>query len=650
MEIPKQLQETSFRFVLLGEWNKWKNKETAEETTFPTEIYDELKKEKIWTPLGKAPFEKGWQKKGYKFNDNKFLEHIKTKNYGVIGGYGNLVIVDIDDVELAKSLEAEYDTFTIRTGGGGKHFYFICEDEITNKVLVEEKGEVRAKNYQVVCSPCKHPSGRNYEIHIDKPIKKASSKFILGLIKGYLRKDILNNEEKPKDTSRSGLEYRKVLALIKEGKEKEKIFQEMMAYSKWATSTPQYKELTYTKAKGFIEKELTEEEIKAILNDVYPKIIKILKDYCDMKEDYYPLVSLWVIGTYFHKQFPTYPYLYFNAMKGSGKTRILKLLSNISHNGKLITSLSEAVLFRTASQSTFCLDEFERVAGKEKQALRELLNASYKRGMSVERAKKFSFKGNEGYKIEKYDLYCPIALANIWGMEDVLGDRCISLTLEKSDNPTITRILELFEENEEIEDIKLTLGSVCSVLAFVLQKYNVWNSYVRAKNSTLNNKTLLSTNTTQHYKHYSFFDKIYDTGLNSRYLELFFPLFLLAELCGKMDVVIEIAQKIVKEKKDVDIDENRDVSLIDFVANKEVSGNFVSLKEILKEFREHYTDDEDEGKWINSKWLGRALKRLSLIKDKRKVRGCRETILDIEKAKRKILMFKTSEKEPSKEE
>jgi len=34
--------------------------------------------------------------------------------------------------------------------------------------------------------------------------------------------------------------------------------------------------------------------------------------------------------------------------------------------------------------------------------------------------------------IEEFAVYCPIAMANIRGMENVLGDRCISLILEKS--------------------------------------------------------------------------------------------------------------------------------------------------------------------------------------------------------------------------
>ena len=56
----------------------------------------------------------------------------------------------------------------------------------------------------------------------------------------------------------------------------------------------------------------------------YVQVKEILREYMDLDERYYSLVSVWIIGTYFHKQFPSYPYLFFNAMKGSGKTRMLK--------------------------------------------------------------------------------------------------------------------------------------------------------------------------------------------------------------------------------------------------------------------------------------------------------------------------------------
>ena len=67
--------------------------------------------------------------------------------------------------------------------------------------------------------------------------------------------------------------------------------------------------------------------------------------------------------------------------------------------------------------------------------------------------------------------------------------------------------------------------------------------------------------------------------------------------------------------------------------------NFVSLKQITSEFRLFGQEDEEGFNWLNSKWIGRALKRLKLISDKRRTNRGVEVILDVAKAKKKIKMF-----------
>ena len=39
------------------------------------------------------------------------------------------------------------------------------------------------------------------------------------------------------------------------------------------------------------------------LIEIYRTLQDILKQYIDMREDYYPLIALWIIGTYIHKSF-----------------------------------------------------------------------------------------------------------------------------------------------------------------------------------------------------------------------------------------------------------------------------------------------------------------------------------------------------------
>lgn len=381
--------------------------------------------------------------------------------------------------------------------------------------------------------------------------------------------------------------------------------------------------------------DITETDIKKIMKESYLKILNVIRDYVDLREDYYPIVTLWILGTYMHKSFRTYPYLYFNAMKGSGKSRLLGLIAYLSYNGKIVVNMSESVLFRTAQNSTICIDEFEQSKGKEKANLRELLNASYKKGVSVERAKRVQTSKGEEWEIERFDTFCPVAVANISGMDEVLADRSIKLTLERTSNESISRKVEIWDLDAEISQILEKLVSFSVVLSSVgsiyREFYKLWN--VALKTNITHNIHYI----TQHY-YTHIIEKILSSSLNGRHLELFFPLFVLANYCEILDEVIDIAEKMIKEKKEEDVYENRDISLIEFISKQTSFGEWISQKRLLERFKS-YIEAEDD-RWLNAQWFGIALKRLNLLKESRRVGSGKEIILNISKAQEKIKMFK----------
>jgi len=59
----------------------------------------------------------------------------------------------------------------------------------------------------------------------------------------------------------------------------------------------------------------SDEEIIKVITNLYTAIIRILKNYIDTSEETCSIISLWIIGTYVHDLFSSYPYLFFNAMK-----------------------------------------------------------------------------------------------------------------------------------------------------------------------------------------------------------------------------------------------------------------------------------------------------------------------------------------------
>jgi len=250
--IPKHLQKEEYRFVLLGKWDEYMHQKTKEKKKFYPETAAELEEiKKDWTVLGKAPFEKDWQKKGYKYNDPKLLAHIKSgKNYGVIGGDGELRMRDIDDdQEYCKTVLEETNSFAVKTGSGGLHVYFKSP-YATNHVLTN--GELRATNYQVVGPTCIHPLGKRYEVVKDLSILEVDEKTTIDLIKPFMKEASSTTKLEPvkkTDKSRSGKEFGEVCKLIEKGLSDEEINKEMMAFAKWGSSSDQYKEITLKNAR-----------------------------------------------------------------------------------------------------------------------------------------------------------------------------------------------------------------------------------------------------------------------------------------------------------------------------------------------------------------------------------------------------------------
>lgn len=143
--LPKQLQNDSFGFVKLK-------------------------------PNSKIPFEKEWQRNPYTHTEiTNWI--VKGNNYGVMGGIGNLVIIDSDDATLSDLIYKELpETFTVKTSKGN-HFYYIVP--IVDKKIILTKdglhfGEIISHGSQVVGPNCKHPSGIVYTVERDLPIHQFS--------------------------------------------------------------------------------------------------------------------------------------------------------------------------------------------------------------------------------------------------------------------------------------------------------------------------------------------------------------------------------------------------------------------------------------------------------------------------------------------
>lgn len=386
--------------------------------------------------------------------------------------------------------------------------------------------------------------------------------------------------------------------------------------------------------------------------DSYERILEILDYYMDIPEGQAKLIAIWILGTYLHETFNTFPFLFINAMRGSGKTRLLKIISHLAYGGTgmVSTEPTEAVLYRTPKHHTLCFDEFEGIGGKEKSTFRQYMNASYKKGGIVQRAKKVRKEKEENYEIEYFEPYKPIAMANIWGMEEVLGDRCLTIILQKSNNSAKTKKIEDFDTNPAFKTVKsINANFQCSLCSVVTSRNYIttWNNYI----STLYTNYITNTNNTNYidYSLEEMFLKIEKSDIDGRNLELIFPLLITARLLNPdiFEEILDICKEMVKVKKEDELSESKDVTFIDYIASRyDADLKYHPINEITREFRAYLSEIEDvDDKWLNTKWIGRALKRLDLIIDKRRVARGNEVTLNVVKAKEKLKMFKPLKKE-----
>ncbi|MBU0959373.1 MAG: DUF3631 domain-containing protein [Nanoarchaeota archaeon] len=158
----------------------------------------------------------------------------------------------------------------------------------------------------------------------------------------------------------------------------------------------------------------------------YNQIRNRIEYFMDVKDKrIYDLATCWVIGTYCYELFETYGYLYFRAMRDSGKSKFKKILRLIGFNGQEASSITEASFFRTIenTKGLLCLDEYEKMDSDRKKATDLLLNAGIEQGASVKRYD-VDLKMNLDFGV-----YCPKIICNITGLNPTTMSRCIVVNL-----------------------------------------------------------------------------------------------------------------------------------------------------------------------------------------------------------------------------
>lgn len=175
--------------------------------------------------------------------------------------------------------------------------------------------------------------------------------------------------------------------------------------------------------------------------DVFIKTTDLLKYYLDIEsEQLYKVIALWLIGTYFYRQFKAYPYFNVNGLMNSGKSKMLELCALIAFNGELLMGSTPAYIIRSINDNcaTICLDEAEKLkdtTNPDSQTLIYMLNSGYKMGPKI--GKMSASDKGKGWNQVKFDPYSPKMIAGINNISDTLLSRSVNLTLIASDKPEI---------------------------------------------------------------------------------------------------------------------------------------------------------------------------------------------------------------------
>jgi len=148
-------------------------------------------------------------------------------------------------------------------------------------------------------------------------------------------------------------------------------------------------------------------------------------------------IALWIAHTHALAAFDVTAYLDVrSAARRSGKSRLLEVIRELIPSPELVAQLTEAATFRLiedqARPPTLLIDEVDAIfkgpPTERTEGLRALLNAGYRRGLTVPRCVGMG----RSIKVHRFPTFCPKAFSGIGSsLPDTVTDRSISIVLPR---------------------------------------------------------------------------------------------------------------------------------------------------------------------------------------------------------------------------
>ena len=172
------------------------------------------------------------------------------------------------------------------------------------------------------------------------------------------------------------------------------------------------------------------------LAGTYNLIKRVYQGYLDFSDPKtFDYLTAWTIGTYFFPLFNYYPYLHFTGTKEVGKSKAMKLMSQLCFNGIMSVSITDASQFRIITEllPTLFLDETENLSDRTYSERRALLLGGYEKGSTAIRTEKVG----DTFRTREFDNFSPRVFGSIEGLEDTLASRTIQIAMKRSYNEKI---------------------------------------------------------------------------------------------------------------------------------------------------------------------------------------------------------------------
>lgn len=391
---------------------------------------------------------------------------------------------------------------------------------------------------------------------------------------------------------------------------------------------------------------IEEEHSQKTFQETYDEIKDQLKYYIELGDEReYDLVVCWIVATYFHQTFNTFPYLFLNATKQAGKTKLLTFCSCLAFNAVPTLCQTGASLFRMTQvlRPTFLLDETEKFGKKDENDYRSLLLARYKKGMKIWRIEEENYNNKKVRVAKGYEVYGPTLLSNISGLDEVLEDRTINITLKRTKNFLIANrevaidgrrweeyrnllYLNLFQNDHKIRQLYKIITEIISYYVEGSEGSDSSSRDSSSSSSSIDKKSMDEFFNTSGFTSTSLYSllKLPKRGVRARDMELWIPILCIAITRSEAlyNNLLELAVEKTKEKSmSTNFSTLESILIREMLIMVDGSKLFYCLKDLSEAMATSIVEEEGaDAKEITPRTVSRILSRLG-FKDKRKING-----------------------------